>query len=269
MYQNDKFEPGGGREAGQAQGRRRPRPRARAIAPGARARVCSATTADAIQLARIELHDFSQRGSRARSGALAVGGRQGSGGDPIPGRCLYHRRTCIRRIRTAPSDRARMGELYRKLHGSEDRPGRPDPEGLRRHFGAAGGAARRTAAIWIRTRSSRIRCIHPHRPGRRQARALFAARQSGGARFLGHLVRSLPRAASALRTGEGEIQGPRRRGVSCHRHRRGSQPGEAVPRIASSGARRSISRTACRACCRSLPFPPPSSSARRAKSSAA
>ncbi len=96
------------------------------------------------------------------------------------------------------NDRARMGELYRKLHGSDTGLGDLI---LKAYDTTSSELAARRAELREFDPNSQLKdpiAIHALRPGWRQTAALFAARQSGGAGFLGHLVRPLPRAASAL-----------------------------------------------------------------------
>ena len=154
-YQNDKFEPGGGPE----EVKRKEdfdRGRARALLLQARANGLLGHNDDAIQLAQVELQDFSQRGSRARSSALALGGGQGSRGAPVSRGCLHHRRVAFRRPGRRQRSRAH-GRAVSQAARLGSRPRRPDPQGLRHHFLASWRRAAPSCANSIRTRSSRIR----------------------------------------------------------------------------------------------------------------
>ncbi len=88
-----------------------------------------------------------------------------------------------------------MGELYRKLHGSETGLG----DLILKAYDATSSelAARRAELRELRSERAAqgSDAVHALGPGWRQAVALFAARQSGGDGLLGHLVRSLPRSS--------------------------------------------------------------------------
>ena len=117
MYQNDKFQPGGGAE----EVKRKEdfdRGRARALLLEARANGLLGHDADAIQLAQSSYKTFpSVEAGREASRWLLAAGK-----DQEALQYLAYAFT-IGGVHSADldggSDRARMGELYRKLHGSE------------------------------------------------------------------------------------------------------------------------------------------------------
>ncbi len=103
------------------------------------------------------------------------------------------------------SDRTRMSELYRKLHGSE--AGLGDLI-LKTYDSTSAQLSARRAELRQFDPNAQIKdpsAIHPVGPGGRQIATFVAARQSNCDRLLGHLVHAVPRTASALRSGEGEI----------------------------------------------------------------
>ena len=89
----------------------------------------------------------------------------------------------------APRDRQQLGELYRKLHGSEKGLGDMILAAYDRTSALldANGASASTRSIRISPRPSR--CSSPS-PAWTETTAASTQGQGGGARFLGHLVRS-------------------------------------------------------------------------------
>ncbi len=177
---------------GQSQGTNIDRSQAeRSIARSARRRACLATTTKPSELAESSYSTFPQRGGRPRSCALA----RGAGKDQEALQYLADAFT-IAGLHSADvdgsGDRARMGELYRKLHGSEAGLGDLVLKAYDDTTSLTGRAPRRAAPVRSQRPAQGPDAVHALRPGRRQIAALLAARQSSRRRLLGHLVRSLP-----------------------------------------------------------------------------
>ena len=203
-YQNDKFEPGGGPE----EAKRKEdfdRGRARALLLEARANGLLGHNDDAIQLAESSYKIFpSVEAAREAARWLSAAGK-----DQEALQYLADAFT-IGGLHSADldgaNDRARMGELYRKLHGSEAGLGDLILKAYDTTSSRACRAPRRVARDSIRTPQLKdpMQFTLSGLEGDKLP-ALLAARQGGRDRLLGHLVRSLPRAASALRTGESQV----------------------------------------------------------------
>ena len=99
-------------------------------------------------------------------------------------------------------DRARMGELYRKLKGSEKGLGDVILEAWDRTNAQVAARRLRLRESDPNSSATSLMEFTLSGPGREETATRLPPRQDRDLRFLGHLVRTLPRPAPALRRGE-------------------------------------------------------------------
>ncbi len=229
-YRNDKFLPGGGPSVAKRKDEF-DRSQARVRILEARAQGLLDRKEEAIRLAEASYTIFpSVEGAREAARWLAAAGkdREALG--------YFAQAFTIAGLRSADQDgakdREKMGELYRKLNGSENGLGDMILKAYDETSQLLAGRRAELRLLDPNHLVSRPRAVYSFQSGWRQADAVLARRQSRGARLLGYLVRSLPRSARALRRGESQIQRRAGRGLPLRRYRRGPCAGPAVLGIA-------------------------------------